>query len=106
MKSIPYVSGLARVTAVALVSAVIGAPAFAADHVKVRRSADPQVTYKRLQAAAAELCGPADQHSLARFRVWTMCYERTLDGAVVQMQEPALLAIHRQHGARGGMSAG
>ena len=108
MNNTKSVRGFTRATvlAVAAAAGLACTTAFAADQVKVRRSADPQVTYKRLQAASAELCGRADHHNLARLRVWTSCYTRTLDGAVLQMQEPALLAIHRQHVALGGAFAG
>jgi hypothetical protein len=107
MISIQSVRGFARVTTLALVAAAaISAPAFAADQVKVRRSSDPQVTYVRLQRAAAQLCGSVDRRDLKLFNAWKRCYESTLDDAVLQMQEPALLAIHRQHVAGGHDVAG
>ena len=99
MNSMNSVRGISRVAALALLAAagLASAPSFAANSVTVRRSADPQVTYLRLQRASAELCGSVNRIELARFRVWQLCYERTLEGAVAQLQEPALLAIHRLH---------
>jgi hypothetical protein len=101
------VRGLVRCTALALAAAAAcTTTAFAADQVKVRRSPDPEVTYRRLQVAAAELCGQVDRRDLVLVRAWNRCYEHNLDSAVMQMQEPELLAIHRQHRASSGAFAG
>ena len=108
MNNMNPVNRVCRVAALALLATagLASAPAFAARSVTVTRSSDPQVTYLRLQRASAELCGSVNRIDLARYRVWQRCYERTLDGAVAQMQEPALLAIHRQHQAGAAPDAG
>jgi UrcA family protein len=52
--------------------------------------------YARIRTAAAELCG--EQFSLwdgNRLREWKTCYRATIDRAVVQLNRPALTAMHR-----------
>jgi UrcA family protein len=52
--------------------------------------------YSRIRTAAAELCG--EQFSLwdgNRLREWKACYRTTIDRAVVQLNRPALTAMHR-----------
>ena len=90
----------------AIVASTTSLSAFAADSVRVRRNADPNITYQRLQAAASELCGPSHDRELARHRAWMRCYEKNLQGAVEQMHEPVLMAIHRQHQKNGTTFAG
>ncbi len=92
---------VSRNTAGSLVLAIVAslacAPVFAADSVRVTRSADPQVTYQRLQAAASELCGQQPRYEMARRGAWLRCYEANLQKAVEQMHEPVLMAIHQRH---------
>jgi UrcA family protein len=82
--------------AIVIVSSFASMPGFAADSVKVRVNANPEVTYKRLQGAAAALCGPATVMELARYAAWQRCYRTNLQHAVDQVNEPALLAIHHK----------
>jgi UrcA family protein len=52
--------------------------------------------YSRIRSAAADLCG--EQFSLwdgDRLREWKDCYRATIERAVVQLNRPALTAVHR-----------
>jgi UrcA family protein len=52
--------------------------------------------YSRIRSAAADLCG--EQFSLwdgNRLREWQDCYRTTIERAVVQLNRPALTAVHR-----------
>ena len=99
---------VSRVAAACLAAAVVAGfaslPGFAAEPARVKVSADPQVMYQRLQRASALACGSVNRSDLARFTVWNKCYQATLQNAVDQVNEPTLVAIHRQHSA--GKSAG
>ena len=109
MNNMNSVRGISRVAALALLATagLAGVPSFAAARsVTITRSADPQVTYLRLQRASAVACGSGNRADLAHYRVWQLCYQRTLESAVAQLQEPALLAIHRQRLAGAANSAG
>lgn len=110
MNQIRNAKNFSRATAGSLVLAIVAslacAPGFAADSVRVKRSADPQVTYQRLQSAAAQLCGPAPRYEIARRNVWLRCYAANLQSAVEQMHEPVLMAIHQQHVKSGTTAAG
>jgi hypothetical protein len=110
MSPIVHTRKASRATAFSLALAIAAsaacAPAFAANTVRVKRSADPQVTYQRLQAAAAELCGQSPRYEVARRNVWLRCYEVNLQKAVEQMHEPVLMAIHQQHVKDGTTVAG
>ena len=57
--------------------------------------------YGRLRQAAAQVCGeePAILE-LSRHRVWTKCVRAALDGAVAQVDSPALAALHASHGGK------
>lgn len=105
MNSITSTRTFSRVTALCLAIGVVASfaslPGFAASKVTVKVSSDPQITYKRLQYAAADICGNVDRHDLARYNAFTRCYVRVLQGAVEQMNQPALLAIHREHVSAG-----
>jgi hypothetical protein len=109
MNNTRHINKSARIAAVSLalgIAALASSPGFAADSVKVKRSSNPEVTYTRLQQAAAQLCGSVSRIEVARYNVWVKCYERNLESAVEQMHEPVLLAIHLQHVASGTTFAG
>ena len=104
MNDIISVRGISRFAAVSLL-AMAGAassPALATNGVVVKRDADPQVTYLRLQRAAEQLCSRWDRHDSSFRPAFRLCFERTLDEAVAKMNEPALMALHRQHQAGAG----
>jgi len=99
------VKAMAMVMALITVNALASLPGFAAQRsVKVQTSDLDLKTengaaklYQRLQVAASELCGRTSVQSLERRAVWLKCYTRTLQDAVTSINEPALLAIHRDH---------
>jgi len=62
------------------------------------RSADAQLLYRRLKQAAATVCGNVDSRELAAYRVYQRCYQGALDRAVMQVNSPQLLALHRAAG--------
>jgi hypothetical protein len=90
--------------AIVIVSSLASMPGFTADSVRVQVSSNPAVTYKRLQGAAAALCGSVNRLELARYATWQRCYQINLQHAVNQVSGPALLAIHHkavESGVRG-----
>jgi UrcA family protein len=56
--------------------------------------------YTRLRYAAARVCGTVDHRNPA----WKQCYKSALSGAVSDVGEPTLLAVHRATGADGASS--
>lgn len=91
---------IAACLAVAVVAGFASMPGFTAEPVRVKVSADSQVTYQRLQTGAALACGSVNRADLSRLTVWNKCYQATLESAVAQVNEPTLVAIHRRHAAR------
>ena len=66
----------------------------------LRNEAGARTLYKRLGNAAARVCGNIDHRNPA----WKQCYKSALSGAVNDVGEPTLLAVHRAlaaDGARG-----
>jgi UrcA family protein len=69
------------------------------------RPTDVQALYRRLQHAAAEVCGPVPEGELPRYLAWQRCYHIALDSAVLGVRSPELLAIYRAS-PDGGAAAG
>jgi len=66
------------------------------------RPEDVRVLYRRLRYAASEVCQPAPLVELSAHAAWEQCYRAALERAVVQVNAPQLLALHRaQLGAAG-----
>jgi UrcA family protein len=59
-----------------------------------------KVLYRRLSTAATSVCGRYDDRAVARKAIWQHCYEHALSAAVLEVNEPALSALHgrRHHG--------
>jgi UrcA family protein len=57
--------------------------------------------YRRLQQAAAEVCGHEPQiRELSQHAAWSKCVGTALDEAVVQVRSIGLAAVHAQHVGR------
>ncbi len=57
--------------------------------------ADVRVLYRRLQAAASEVCGNVPAQQLARHLAFERCYDAALQSAVTQIDVPQLQAMHQ-----------
>jgi len=65
--------------------------------------ADVRALYQRLQRASSSVCGEVPRRELSRHLAWQRCYDAALEDAVVQINAPQLLALHRSElGARHG----
>ena len=104
MSNTNTVRGISRIAVLSMLAAagVATAPAHATNSIVVKAGADAQATYIRLQRAARELCSPYERHQIPVPAAYRLCYERTLDDAVASMNQPALLALHRQRQAGAG----
>jgi UrcA family protein len=58
------------------------------------RAADARVLYRRLQAAATEVCQPVPANALSRTLAWKQCYDAALERAVTQINAPQLVAVY------------
>jgi len=59
------------------------------------RAADAKVLYRRLQSAATDVCQPVPAKELSRTLAWKQCYNAALERAVMQINAPQLVALHR-----------
>jgi len=61
------------------------------------KAAGAQTLYKRIKAAARNVCGPSDNYTFvtpsAAFR---KCYDKAIADAVAQIDRPSLTALHRE----------
>lgn len=61
---------------------------------------DAQVLYRRLQRAAASVCGWTNSADLPAHLHWQRCYSEALQRAVSQVSSPELLALYRSDSSR------
>jgi len=99
--------------ALALSGCVAGAPQKSADShdvpTKTVRYAElnlntadgARVLFRRIKSAAAEVCEPLDDPSLARHALWRKCYEHALADAVRQIDQPRVTALYQGAANRG-----
>ena len=59
-----------------------------------------QALYRRIEAAAREVCGHADIRELRSFREARRCREQAVDEAVRQVNVGALTALHQKRTTR------
>ena len=59
------------------------------------RPDDVRVLYRRLRYAASEVCQPVPLVELAGHAAWEQCFHAALERAVIQVNAPQLLALHR-----------
>ncbi|MGH8236598.1 MAG: UrcA family protein [Steroidobacteraceae bacterium] len=65
------------------------------------KPAGAQTLYKRIQAAARRVCGPADRYThLTPSKVFRECYETAIADAVAQVDRPSLTALHKEQASR------
>lgn len=57
--------------------------------------ADAQVLYRRLQRAAASVCGTTTSGDLEAKSRWARCYRQALQQAVTQVHAPQLVVAYR-----------
>jgi len=62
----------------------------------LQTEAGARTLYRRLQAAAAGVCGVAEHRDLGRWLDWRQCYQKALMDAVDGIGAPTLLAVHRR----------
>ena len=61
------------------------------------KPAGAQTLYKRIQAAARNVCGPVDQYTfVVSAYSFRKCYQAAVEGAVAQVDRPSLTALHRE----------
>ena len=61
------------------------------------KPAGAQTLYKRIQAAARNVCGPVDQYTfVVSAYSFRKCYQAAVAGAVAQVDRPSLTALHRE----------
>ena len=60
------------------------------------KPAGTQALYRRIKAAARQVCGPLDVRSAPLMRRWQDCYDTTLANAVASMDRPMLTALYRK----------
>jgi UrcA family protein len=53
-----------------------------------------RVLYQRLQAASRQVCRAYEGQEMAQLTRWQTCYTHALDGAVAQLNLPALTSAH------------
>jgi UrcA family protein len=58
------------------------------------RNTGVKVLYRRLRTAATTVCASLDGRKLAQRAIWQQCYSQALSAAVVEVNEPALSALH------------
>ena len=64
--------------------------------------ADVHTLYHRLQHASGLVCGTQpERKDLGRHLAWQRCYDAALEAAVVQVNAPQLLALHRAESGAG-----
>jgi len=97
------------VPAIACLAGVLAAPVVpAADSAAVTRSLAVRYTYqelstvdsatglyRRIEAAARFVCGP-EGGRIDEFRAWKRCYRDAVNGAVTEVNNSLLTAVHRQ----------
>lgn len=100
-------SALNRLIAVSLLAcaatAAAASPASELPSVEVRyadldlsKPAGVQVLYRRIRAAAREVCGSLELRSPRQTRRWQDCYDGSLEKAVALADQSTLTALHRQ----------
>ena len=57
-------------------------------------AAGARALYARLQQAAKQVCSPAESKELSRQQGWKQCVRDALASAVVQINKPAVTALH------------
>src|SRR5262245_21233187 len=61
------------------------------------KPAGAQTLYKRIKAAARQVCGPSDQYTFVTpARAFRECYAKAIADAVAQVDRPSLTALHRE----------
>jgi UrcA family protein len=57
--------------------------------------AGAETLYRRIKAAAKEVCAPWEGHELERVAKWRSCYGQAVANAVAEVHRPALTALHQ-----------
>ena len=65
----------------------------------LQRKAGAQTLYVRLQGAARNVCGGRVYRPLSAYRQWRECYSKALNGAVGNVGNPQVDAIHSGDGS-------
>ena len=61
------------------------------------KAAGAQTLYKRIKAAARNVCGPADNYTFVTpSKAFRKCYDKAIADAVAQIDRPSLTALHRE----------
>ena len=61
------------------------------------KAAGAQTLYKRIKAAARNVCGPADNYTFVTpNKAFRKCYDKAIADAVAQIDRPSLTALHRE----------
>ncbi len=61
------------------------------------KAAGAQTLYKRIKAAARQVCGPADRYTyLTPNKAFSKCFEAAVADAVARVDRPSLTALHKK----------
>jgi UrcA family protein len=61
------------------------------------KPAGAQTLYKRIKAAARNVCGPVDQYTFQTpSKTFRACFDKAVADAVAQVDRPSLTALHRE----------
>jgi UrcA family protein len=97
----------ASIAAFALCTSLVSYSASAEQKVKAQavsyadldlsKPAGAQTLYKRIKAAARNVCGPVDQYTFQTpSKVFRECVDKAVADAVAQVDRPSLTALHRE----------
>jgi UrcA family protein len=64
------------------------------------KAAGAQTLYKRIKAAARQVCGSIDGYTYLKSQSWRQCYQSAIAEAVTQVDRPSLSALHQQQSSK------
>ncbi|MBC7984896.1 MAG: UrcA family protein [Candidatus Obscuribacterales bacterium] len=74
------------------------------DELDMAKDKGVSALYARLRAAARQVCSPFEGRELSRRAKWRACYQEALSGAVSQVNNVAVTALHKKESASEGSS--
>ena len=64
------------------------------------KAAGAQTLYKRIKAAARQVCGSIDGYTYMKSQRWRECYQSAIADAVARVDRPSLTALHQQQSSK------